>query len=186
MNLGCDGSFSIFFRKLVDHDAKIFRFLAIFGSPNNLKQPPMRDRLPHIGNQMPQHFKLLRRQMDFLPAHSHPARFKIDGQFLGNEWRQSIRRRMAAERGPDTREKFLDSEGFSDVVIGASVEGNNFIPLGVAHREHNDRGIAGTADFPTGFDPADTGKIHVEKNQIGLELSSQFHGLFALEASQIV
>ena len=97
---------------------------------------------------------------------------------------KSIRRRMPAERGANTREKFLDAEGLGDVVIGAGIERNDFVPFGVAHGEHDDRSIAGTANFAAGLNAADAGKIHVEKNQIGFVLGSQFDGLFAVEASQ--
>lgn len=71
-----------FLAQLIDDYSKILGFLSVFGSPNNLKKPPVRDRLAKIGNQMAQDFKLFRRQVDDLPGDGDTARLKIDRQFL--------------------------------------------------------------------------------------------------------
>ena len=53
-----------FLAQLIYNHAQVFGFLAIFGPPDRLQQASVGHRLTLIGNQLLQHFKFLRREVD--------------------------------------------------------------------------------------------------------------------------
>jgi hypothetical protein len=86
---------------------------------------------------------------------------------------------MAAERGANAREKLLDAEGLGDVVVGASIEGDDFVALGTADGKHDDGSVGGAANFAARFNATDAGKVHVEQNEVGLLPADEIDGFFA-------
>src|SRR5271165_3507712 len=116
--------------------------------------------------------------MDFRSPNRYSALLEINRQFLGDERWEAVGRRMAAESGANARKKLLNAERFGDVVVGARIESDNFIALGVADSQHYDGRIAGTADFAASFDSAHSREIYVEKNQVRFELAGNFDSLF--------
>src|SRR6202007_734369 len=115
-------------------------------------------------------------EMNFFAGGGHTALLEIHGQFPVDKRCKCVWRGMAAGGGANARETFLDAEGFGDVVVGAGIEGDALVALGAANGEHDNGNVAGTADFAAGFDATHPWKIHVEKNEVGLEFNSGFEG----------
>src|SRR5271167_5173327 len=118
-------------------------------------------------------------EMHFFAAHFHAAAFKIDRDIFGGEWRKRFSRGMSAQRGAHAGEEFFDAKGLYDIVVGASVEGEHFVALGVAYREHDDGSAGKAANFAAGFDAAHAGHVDVQQDQVGLGFARDFHGFFA-------
>jgi len=168
-----------FFAELVDYDAEIFGFVAVFGTPDGLQETTVGDGFALLSDEMLEDFEFLGREMDFGTGHGDAALFKIHGQFFGLEGRNGVGGGVPAERGANAGEEFFDAEGLGDVIIGAGVEGDDFVTFGVANGEDDDGNVAPGADFAAGFDARDAGKINVEKNEVGTGFGDEVDGFFA-------
>src|SRR5208337_662242 len=107
------------------------------------------------------------------------ARFKIHGQVFCVKRRQCFRGSVPAEGSTHARQQLFDAEGLCDVVVGAGIERNDFVPFRIAHGQHDDRGIAGAANFPARLNAADAWQIDVKKDQIGFQLAGKLDAFLA-------
>ena len=64
---------------------------------------------------------------------------------------------MAAGGDPDPGEELVDAEGFGDVVVGAGVEGVDFVVAVVAAGQHDDRYPGPGAEFVDDVDAVEVG-----------------------------
>ena len=79
------------------------------------------------------------------------------------------RRLMAPQQRGDARHQLTHAERLGEVVVGAALEAEDLVGLGVARRQHQDRRAAvhgAGADRPADGDAVEIGQHQVEQNQI--------------------
>src|SRR5262249_53166731 len=138
----------------------------------------MCQRLSLIGNQMLEDIVLLRSEVDVAIPYGHLTRLEVNLQVFGYERRKSISGCVAAQYSANAREKLFDAEGLDDVIVGTGVQSRDFVTLGVAHGEHNDRRIGGAADFAASFNATHPGHVHVEEHKIRTLFAQSFESFF--------
>src|SRR5215469_5496419 len=112
--------------------------------------------------------------MNFLAPNGHAPLFEVDRKILGMKRCESFSGRMSAERGANPRKQFFDAKGLGDIIVSASVEGDDLVALRIANGEDNDRGVRGAPNFAASLDTAHAWKIDVQQNQIRLDLPHEF------------
>ena len=95
----------------------------------------------------------------------------VDGE--GAERADDVRGRAAgrggvgaAEHGFHAADELGDAEGLGDVVVGAGLEADDLVQLGVLRGEHQDVGVAELAHPPADLDAVDVGQAEVEDDQV--------------------
>src|SRR6516225_5955790 len=107
----------------------------------------MGNRLALISDEMLEDFEFFGGEMNFLAPNGYAPLFEIYGKILRMEGRKHFRGRMPAERGAHPSKQLLYAEGFGDVVVGSSIEGNHLVALSAADCKDNDRSVCGAPDF---------------------------------------
>ena len=72
----------------------------------------------------------------------------------------------AAQHGLHAADELGDGEGLGDVVVGAGLEADDLVELGVLRREHQHVGVAELADPAADLDAVDVGQAEVEDDQV--------------------
>ena len=72
-----------------------------------------------------------------------------------------------AEQRPDPRRQLAQAERLGHVVVGAELEPDHLVQLGILGREHHDRHARLGADDPADLDPRQLGEHQVEQDEVG-------------------
>jgi hypothetical protein len=67
--------------------------------------------------------------MHISPPYNHLPVFEINRQVLRAERRNRISGGVSPQSSADSRKQFFNSKRFDDVIIGAGVEGDDFVAL---------------------------------------------------------
>ena len=74
---------------------------------------------------------------------------------------------VLAQLRPDAGEQHPEAERLGDIVVGAGIEAENGVGLGVLGGQHDDRpAIAALAHLLAGFPPVHVRQPHIEQNQV--------------------
>ena len=76
--------------------------------------------------------------------------------------------RHPAQRGANPRDELAQSEGLRHVVVGADLETDHRVDLGVARRHHDDRHTRSAAELAADVDAGDLRQHDVEQHERGL------------------
>ena len=103
-----------------------------------------------------------------------------DGRGRRRRWRR------AAQHGLHAADELGDAEGLGDVVVGAGLEADDLVELGVLRGEHQHVGVAELAHPAADLDAVDVGQAEVEDDQVeGIEGGRANSGLPVLGLSDI-
>ena len=72
----------------------------------------------------------------------------------------------APQHGLHAADELGDAEGLGDVVVGAGLEADDLVELGVLRREHQHVGVAELAHPAADLDAVDVGQPEVEDDQV--------------------
>ena len=72
-----------------------------------------------------------------------------------------------AEDRPDPRGELAQGERLGDVVVGAELEADDLVDLGVLGREHDDRHAGLGPEDPADLDARQLGQHQVEQDEVG-------------------
>ncbi len=152
---------------MADDDAQIVAVFGVSRPPDILEQLLLGNHPPRMPRQLRQHRILLAGQRDFDAVQQHAAigqvhrqRAETQGGFLG------FSRRCLTQQCAHAGEKLLDPEGFSHVVIGAAIEGFDFLHFTGAHRQHQHRHRRPLAKLAQHLLAVHVGQAKVEHQQI--------------------
>src|ERR1700683_4430291 len=96
-------------------------------------------RLARIRDQLSQQLELFGRKADRMALERDITFFEVNLKLVGDEWRSGFHGWGAAQRCADTRHQLIDTKRFHHIIVGASIESLDFIALGIADGEHDDR-----------------------------------------------
>src|SRR2546430_10885847 len=141
-------------------------------SPHVLEQHVSRVDAAWVREQVRQQVELSRRQLDILVPEHDPACGAVDaevaeGVALGDRLGFARVRRGPSQHSVDTSQHLADREGLGDVVVGAQLESDDLVDLGVLGRDHDDRHPARFAQGAAEVEPAHAGQHQVEEDQVG-------------------
>ncbi len=168
------------FTQLVDYHAEVLRGLTIIRPPNRLQHPLMRKRLPLLNDESAQDVEFLGSQVNSLATNVHDSSLEIDTQFRSLDLGKRLLRSEAPERGANARQQFSDGKRFYDVIVRPRIQGDDFVSFGVADRYHDDRPLVRQANLAAGLQPAHTGHVDIQENQIGALPDDHVDGLRAV------
>ena len=98
------------------------------------------------------------------------AEVDLDAPEVDDRRRRLDRDRLlgAAEERPDPGRQLAQAERLGDVVVGAELEPDDLVELGVLGREHDDRHAGLGPDDPADLDAGQLGEHQVEQDEVGL------------------
>ena len=103
-------------------------------------------------------------------VHAEAARARNDRGWFG------VVVLCAAQNGLDARHQFADTERLDDVIVRAEFEADDAVNLLAARRNHDDRHVAGLAEFAAHVEAVHFGDHQVEQDQVGLEFPREAQG----------
>ncbi|MNX66144.1 hypothetical protein D3C86_972290 [compost metagenome] len=129
-----------FLAQVPDHDTQVVSVFGVGRSPDVLEQLLLGDHPPRMPRQLRQHGVFLASQRDFDTVEQYPAIRQVDRQRTEAQrrWLGFADGRLAQQR-TNPRQEFLDAERLGHVVIGAAIQGLDFLPFTGAHGEHQHR-----------------------------------------------
>ena len=168
-----------FFSQLIDEDAQVFGFLSVVRTPNSLQQTAVAQGLSLLGDEMAEQFKFFWGETDGVAFDGDGALGEINFQIIREKGGCSYGGGCVAESRADASHQFLGAERLDDIIVGAGIEGLDFVAFGVANGEHDDGDVARLANFAADVQAGHAGHVDVEKNQGGVIGAKLFEGLFA-------
>lgn len=91
------GIFLNFLAQLVYHDAEILRLLGVVGSPDNLQQSPMGERLSLLNYERVQDVEFFWTQVDSVTADIDDSLLEINAQFWSLDFGEGLEQRETRE-----------------------------------------------------------------------------------------
>jgi hypothetical protein len=135
------GIFLNFLAQLVYHDAEILRLLGVIGSPDNLQQSPMGERLSLLNYERAQDVEFFWTQVDSVTADIDDSLLEINAQFWSLDFGEGLIGGGPSHCRPDACQQFTDGEGFYDIVIRPRVERENLVLLRVSDGDRDNRAL---------------------------------------------
>ena len=135
------GIFLNFLAQLVYHDAEILRLLGVIGSPDNLQQSPMGERLSLLNYERAQDVEFFWTQVDSVTADIDDFLLEIHAQFWGLDFGEGLIGGGPSHCRPDACQQFTDGEGFYDIVIRPRIERENLVLLRVSDGDRDNRAL---------------------------------------------
>src|SRR5919108_1335424 len=140
-------------------------------APYVLEQRVARVHASRVGQEVGEHVELARRELYVLLAHDDAPGGAVDAEVadcvaLRNRLGLGGIRCRAAHDGVDPRQHLAHRERLGDVVVGAQLEADDLVDLGVFGRDHDDRHAARLAQRPAEVEPAHSGQHQVEQDQV--------------------
>jgi len=160
------GIFLNFLAQLVYHHAKILRLLCVIGSPDNLQQSPMGQRLSLLNYERAQDVEFFRTQVDSVTADIDDSLLKVNAQFRSLDFGEGLIGGGPSHCRPDACQQFADSEGFYDIVIRPRIERENLILLRVSDGDHDNRPTERQSNFAADLESAHARHIYIQENQV--------------------
>jgi len=139
-----------------DEDAKVFDLFSALPAPDRTQERAVVHDLAGTASEVDEKIELLRRKANFVVTDGNLVRGGVDAEVADLDHRvEFIVGGDAAEVGAHARQQFVHAEGLGDIVVGAGVEGFNFLPLLVAHRQNNNWNLRDGANAATELDAVD-------------------------------
>src|SRR5918995_3101687 len=133
------------------------------------------EHLTGPAGEQPQYLELRAREIDRLAAHRHEVTGEVDSYRPRLDRRRLAGRRAAVqlaapELSPHPAEQLANREWLRDVVVGADLETDDLVDLGVLRREQDDRDRASPPHVSTQVEPAAPGHHDVEDQEVELRV----------------
>ena len=125
----------------------------------------------YAAHQQPQDAQLVSGQLGFFIAAAHLGLQHIQGQPFVGQHGAGFGRGSAGQQVLDTRQQYLRVEGLGDVVVRADAQTEQFVKIGSAARQHDDRqpgGLRGFTQLAAERKPVLARQVDIEQRQIGL------------------
>src|SRR5580704_8464842 len=124
--------------QLVDHHAKVFRFLGVIRPPNRLQQSLMCKRLSFLHYESAEDVKFPGSQVDSHSPRVHAPFLEIDAQFWSLNFGERLYRAGASQCSSNACQQFSDCEEFYDVIIRPGIQRENLVLLRISDSDHDD------------------------------------------------
>src|SRR6266851_9815667 len=140
--------------------------------PHVLEQHVARLHASRMGDKVGEEIELAHRELHLVSVEDHAPRGSVDGQVserlaLGRGLRLVRVRLRPPKHGVDTCQHLADRERLGDVVVGAELEADDLVDLGVLGGDHDDRHPAVLAQRAAEVEAAHARQHQVEQDQVG-------------------
>jgi hypothetical protein len=150
-------------------DAEVVGVLFGVGAPEFAEDLAVGDDFAAVDEEEAQEGVFLGGEVDFLASAADEAGGEVDFDIAKGDDGRFVGGAGAAKDGADAGEEFAAAEGFGEVVVGAGVEGGDFVFFAVADGEDEDGDLGPFAEAAEDFEAVEIGEAEVEDDGFGLK-----------------
>ena len=164
-------------------DAQVVGLAVVLRSPDLVQKMSLGHQPARVTDELLQQPPLDRRQADLLLRAGVDARDpggrQIDTERGGSDHRVIGIVSTSSKRCAHAGQQLTHAERLAHVVVGTRVERRDLVGLLAAHREHDDRHLAPTADPLDHTHAVYTGQAKVEQDHVGVGVRGEYERLFS-------